>query len=305
MECSTGDLAARLLRCPVGCAFLLTIERDRIPVQLAVSPHEAFARAVVALHALNPWSGSFDRAVAAVLSRSSYLALLAREVAALPGNCWWTAPLDGTRQVLVSDATPRSTSSQEASPESLARWEAYAQRPLPWRITSTLRGEFSCLDTVIAQGSADWLEPEEYDRFAAEIDESARVLEVSSPADWHALCVSFPSVNQNPNSPAGAGSLSPDWERVAAQWDGVHLTFTGLLTTPFVCHRSAAGTTMLWSRDTEGTMWLSGDFLRKGSPLGPIDREESESKLTAPLMDDELGISDWPPDESRRMIYRG
>ena len=71
MEPSTKDLAARLLRCPVGCAFLLTIARDQIPVEVAVTPRQAFARAVVALDALNPWSGYFEQAVTAALSQGS------------------------------------------------------------------------------------------------------------------------------------------------------------------------------------------------------------------------------------------
>ncbi len=303
MESSTDDLAARLLRCPLGCAFLLTIARDKIPVSLAVTPREAFGRAVVALRALNPWSGSFDRAVAAVLSRGSDLAPLAREIAAHPGNRWWGEPLDRTRQVLVSEAMPNPVSSK-ASPDSLARWEAYAQRPVGWRMTSTLTRGYSCLDTVIAWGSGDWMGLEHYRRFAAEIDESARMLEISSPADWHEFCVAFACVNQDSSSPAGAGSLSPDWSRVASGWDGVHLTFMGLLTATFVRHRSAAGTTMLWSWDTEGTLWLPGDFVRPGAPLAPIDRDASEFRISRPLMDDELGIPDWPPDEGR-VHYRG
>ena len=305
MGSSTEELAANLLRCPVGCAFLLTIARDRVPIALAVTPRHAFARAVVALRALNPWSGSFDRAVPAVLSRGSDLNGLAREVTAHPNSRWWTTPFDRSRQVLVSDETPHSTASQAASPESLAHWEAYAQRPLGWRMSSTLSGGYSCLDTVIAAGEGDWMEPETYRRFAAQVDESVRILEISTPADWHALCAAFPCFNQDPNSPAGAGSLSPDWDHVAAQWDGVHLTFLGLLTTPFVRYSSAAGTTMLWSWDTEGTVWLPGNSVRAGTPLPPLDRDASEfGGVAAPLMPGELGIPDWPPDAGP-VHYRG
>ncbi len=291
----TDDVASSLLRCPVGCAFLLTIARDRIPVALAVTPHEACARAVVALRALNPWSGSFERAVSAVLSRGSDLTSLARAAADHPESRWWRAPLDRTRQVLVSKETPHPPS-HKASPESLAHWEAYAQRPVGWRMTSTLSGGYSCLDTVIARGDGDWMEPETYRRFAAQVDESARILEISAPADWHALCAAFPCFNQDPNSPAGAGSLSPDWDRVAAQWDGVHLTFLGLLTTPFVRYSSEAGNTMLWSWDTEGTMWLPGEFLRAGAPLPPLDCCASEIQVINPLTERDLGLPDWPPD---------
>ena len=133
-------------------------------------------------------------------------------------------------------------------------------------------------------------------RLEAEIEDSARVREIASPEDWHSLCVSYPRVNQDPNSPAGAGTLSPDWARVATQWDGVHLTFMALLTAPFVRHSSAAGTTMLWSWDTEGTMWLPGEFLRAGAPLAALDRDEARG-LVRRLTPDELGIR---ADDDRR-----
>ena len=70
MEPRTDELAARLLRCPVGCAFLLTIERDQVPVALAVTPPQAFARAAAAVRTFDPWSRDFAQAVPAALSRS-------------------------------------------------------------------------------------------------------------------------------------------------------------------------------------------------------------------------------------------
>ena len=124
MESRADDLAARLLRCPVGCAFLLTIVRGKIPVALAVTPRQAFPRAVAALSTLNPWMDGFDRAVAAVLSKGSDLALLAREVSAHPASRWWAAPIDRTRQVLVSSCESYRASSRRMSPESVAHWEA-------------------------------------------------------------------------------------------------------------------------------------------------------------------------------------
>ena len=296
MGSRSNDLAARLLRCPVGCAFLLTIVRDEVPIGLAVTPPQAFARAAIALDTLNPWSADFERTVAAALSRGADLASLARAVVTHPQSRWWTAPMDPTRQLLVIDDTAHPTSARTMPPASNVRWESYAQRPVGWRITSTLWGAYSCVDTAIASGVGDWTQVTSHRRFAAEIDESARVFEVSGPADWHTLCVSFPRVNQHPNSPAGIDTLSPDWGRVGTQWNGVHLTFMGLLTAPFVRYSSADGTaTMLWSWNTEGTLWLPGDFVRAGAPLVPLDRDASEIRTTGPLMNEDLGIPEWPP----------
>ena len=65
-------------------------------------------------------------------------------------------------------------------------------------------------------------------------------------------------------------ALVPDWRRLAEDYDGVHLTFAGLLTTPFVPETSESGTTMLWTWDAEITEWLP-DAVRPGAPLPAVD----------------------------------
>ena len=284
MEPRADDWADRILRSPVGCCFLLTIERDRIPVDLAVTPPQAFVRAARAKDVVNPWSPTFERDVRAAFSLRPRLEHVARQVAAHPGSRWWTAPFDKTRQVFVTSDELEIVSSRTASPESSFKWEDYAERPVGWRITSTQRGTYSCLDAVISRGVGDWVSSSAFPRFEAEIDESARVLEIVGPADWHALCVAHPRTNRDPQSPSGAGTLVPDWTSVASLWDGVHLTLMALLTVPFVRQTSAAGTTMLWSWDTEGIWWLRGDFVRAGAPLGTVDRVDRNLPDVSPLI---------------------
>lgn len=274
------ELADALLRCPVGCNFLRTIERDKVPLSVALMPAQSFVHAAVALGALNPWSDGFDMAIYTALAAGDRLSDLAHEVAAHPKASWWTAPMDKSQQVLVTD------DQRESSPHPSERnrwWEDYAQRHTQWRLTSTLHRESSCVDIIIARGIGDWPPHSEQRRFTAEVDESARVLEISTPADWHSLCAAFPRVNQHPNTPPeiGVGMLVPDWSRVAEQWDGVHLTFAGLLSVPLVRHSTAVGAAMNWTWDTEGTMWLPGEFLRaSGSlPAFPDDRLEFPSPL--------------------------
>ena len=53
---------------------------------------------------------------------------------------------------------------------------------------------------------------------------------------------------------------------------------------------------MLWSWDTEGTMWLPGDFVRAGALPEPVGPDASEFGVARPLMENELGMPDWPPD---------
>ena len=301
MTITPDALAAGLLRCPIGCAFLLTIERDGFPAALAVAPGQAYARAAVALRALNPWMANSQEATMAVLARAPQLERLAHEVAEQPGAGWWTAPIDSERQVLLVDQEPRP-------PTPGWSWEDYAERPIDWRMTSTLRGGVSCGDVVIASGVGDWGDGPLVRR-AAVVNAAARVREIVSPADWHALCASHPHVRQKPEpSPPPrsgvayaqlgleqegqdrAGMLVPDWSALAADWDGVHLTFAGLLTVPFTEHESEAGRTMMWSWDTEGTTWLQGAFLRAGEPLPPAPEELDSHNLVRRLDNDYLGI---------------
>ena len=286
------SIASQLVSCPVGCAFLLTLQRDQVPVALAVTPHQIFARLATASRAVDPWSPIFEREVAAVLSRGTHLLSLAHEVVAHPGSQWWTAPMDRTRQVLVVDNPP----TQVPCLKSASGWEAYAERPKGWRVTSTLSEGYSCLDAVVASGVGDWPSPSEQSRFKAEIDDSARVLEIVTAADWHALCISYPRTNQWSSSPAGVGTLTPDWDRVATRWEGIHLTLLALFTVPFVPYNSEAGTTMMWSWNTEGTLWLPGGLLRAGAPLPPLRcNPNTESQDITPLMSADLGLHNYAP----------
>ena len=272
----------QLLSCPVGCAFLLTIERDQAPLDLAVTPLESFSRLASVLRRITPWSGTFDHDVPGLLALAPRLADLAREAATHPGSQWWASPMNPGQQVIIPDDPFTEPHPLEAAPD----WESYAERPREWRFTSTLYGELSCLDTIISYGVGDWPHGRR-GRFSAEIDGSARILEITGPDDWHSLCANHPRPNQHRDSPAGEGALTLDWLSVATRWDGIHLTFLSILTSPFVRVTSEAGTTMMWSWNTEGTLWLPGSFLQAGTPLPPVHELEYDIK---PLMSDDLGV---------------
>ena len=62
-------LAEMLLRCPVGCNFLWTIERDQVPLAQALAPEQAFERATIALRDLYPWANRAARARSEALER--------------------------------------------------------------------------------------------------------------------------------------------------------------------------------------------------------------------------------------------
>ena len=80
--------------------------------------------------------------------------------------------------------------------------------------------------------------------------------EITSPLDAHELCARYPTRGNGrgrylrlfpvkriePNSDTDERSfLTVDWEAAAKDWDGVHLTFGGLLTSDSVRVASSAG----------------------------------------------------------------
>jgi hypothetical protein len=60
--------------------------------------------------------------------------------------------------------------------------------------------------------------------------------------------------------------LVPAWAAVAADWDGVHVTFGGLLTAEQVRVHGPDGWTALWGWDSEMTVWLRWAFV-EATPL--------------------------------------
>jgi hypothetical protein len=126
----------------------------------------------------------------------------------------------------------------------------------------------------------------------------ARVWEVHRPDDWVRLVEAYPKrairahsgwelpgPNQRQRDIGGlltvlgqhavrahvSHHLLPDWAAVAADYDGVHLSWAGFLTTEgYVCDLDAVGVTMLRYWGSERTHWLAdvfGDPVPLGAPV--------------------------------------
>jgi hypothetical protein len=121
-----------------------------------------------------------------------------------------------------------------------------------------------------------------------QVPHSARIFEIDGPLAWHDLCLRYPAKGirdrSRPDFSGDDGQLVPNWSAVAADWDAVHLTFGGLLTSEQVRIESAAGWTYHWDWDAEQTMWLRWLFTASermpdherispisGWPWAPID----------------------------------
>lgn len=265
--------AEAMLRCPVGCNFLWTIVRDHAPLERALAPAEACERAAVALRALYPWTERSQEALDLALARGHGLEALAREVTAHPASQWWNEPFDIARQVLFTGRALPSRLGPDLGPS--PAWEDYAERPTAWRVSSTTHDGVSSADMAMLTRVGDWERPERYQRSRAVVDPGASVFEVTSPEDWHALSAEAPREYLHDSGATETSLLVPDWARLADEYDGVHLTFGGLLTTPHVRVRSAAGTTRLRSWDAEFTIWVT-DVVRAGPPLPPAATQHVE-----------------------------
>ncbi len=295
------DLAARVeqfLSAPVAAAVFILADRGGLDADALADPALVTALASSAIADLTPWVSDPGSAHlrAEVLQQVRRLRTLVSDVLADPRNAWWQLPAVGSLQVHLVDqratrAGPRPDPMHVSVPTGALRpMEAYGQRPTNAVLTSTLlpvrEGE------VIASGGhgelaygwdADPIYPVAQTRL--EVDHQARVYEVTAAADWHALALTYgdPLTHPGPDSNLlNCGGidhgLAPTWSAVAADYDGVHLSFAGLLSALFVPVSTATVSTTLWSWTYECTCWLRSAFTTS-TPLAELTTELEAPQL--------------------------
>jgi hypothetical protein len=248
-----------LLAAPLGCAFFLLAEREGLPVGELCRPPVAAALAAEVAIQLNPWTTYAPEGRAEVLGRAGEVRGLAADVLADPRSAWWWAPL-APRQVYLDTVGDRP----RPAPEPGSGWSAYAQRPEWPLVTSTPYEGGSGLHEAVAAQVGD-LDPT-YPLAHAEVTVAAgaRVYEVRGAADWRALARRHPvrrSADDVRQDPAGlASDVAPDWVSVGREWDGVHLSFGGLLGASLVPLGGPGERTTLWTWECEQTVWLRDAF---------------------------------------------
>ncbi len=125
-------------------------------------------------------------------------------------------------------------------------------------------------------------------RWLLPVQPSARVWNINGPEDWARLVETYPKVatrphagwelpgpNQHPSDTKMLRSIAtqhavrteiaahvlPDWEGVAANFDGVHLSWAGFLTSEgYISDLSDGGVTMMRYWGSERTLWLHDVF---------------------------------------------
>jgi hypothetical protein len=95
------------------------------------------------------------------------------------------------------------------------------------------------------------------------VDGTPRIFEITGPARWAELVSMYPmgvtaARRHDWYRTTGQDSdwFIPDWSAVAADYDAVHLTMWGYLTTPGMAIAAADGATVLAGWDPDSTYWL-------------------------------------------------
>lgn len=262
-----------LLRSPGGCALLLkAVEAGMTPAEI-VEPVTALHLVSGAIGEINPWIGEHDEIVRMLLNEGKAHRGLAGVLVREPGIERWWAPLDRDRQVWIEPKSHIDLASLDPFPtpdHPPGRFEIYAQHPHPWGSTSTeIDGWTSQLANLVS-GNGDWHVNYRAKRARVRVAPDARVFEVDSAEDWHALTVRYgvgsrPDRAPHPNELVGPpwgwnDSVVPDWQAVAREWDGVHVTLWGYLTATQVRVVSDPDWSELWSWEGEQTTWLRWVF---------------------------------------------
>ena len=147
--------------------------------------------------------------------------------------------------------------------------------------------------------SAWELEPDPVTRWHLPIERPVKVFEIHRPGDWVCLVTTYPATahgytgwelpglnqhrsdldvlltieGQHAARTRMRHRLVPDWAAVAADYDGVHLTWAGFLTSEgYVSDLAGGDVTMLRYWFSERTLWLRDVF---GEPI-PLDAPRSD-----------------------------
>jgi hypothetical protein len=253
-----------------GCADAAGLTADDL-----ADPATAMAVASTAMRKLGPWSGQAAWERDAALGEVNDLRDLVTAVVGDTRNTWWWADLQRDRQLWVSDITLNPAEFVLPVPTEYTRWMIYAQHPnyadcidtsteldgAPAQVRSGLHNELA------GAVPTDWYPTFPLRQAHITVADTARVYEIHRPQAWRDLVLRYCDLDEyagpDTNLLSSAGidhGPAPIWHRVAADWDGVHLSFFGLLTTLYTPLTRDSITTTMWAWQSERTLWLRDAF---------------------------------------------
>ncbi|HEY6498311.1 MAG TPA: hypothetical protein VIZ20_02735 [Streptosporangiaceae bacterium] len=239
---------------------------------------------------------AWDRQLATPAARDA-LSPVAAAVAAAPAAAWWWTPAALDDQHYVEWIDPRHDHSPAltGAPAKLAAWrrdtladeDRAAERPAdpraPWSghwwstpalsglpATTRAAAGLGAVALALTEDAMGWHEARVWPVHARP---GARVYELTGPAAWTELVRRYPlEVTRSRRhdwfrATGRAGRwLIPDYAAVAADWDAVHLTVAGYLSTAgAACPVDRKVATVLAGWNPDQTWWLT-DALTLGGP---------------------------------------
>ena len=253
---------AGLLNSAVGCAFLLALEESGLTPADAADRITALRMAAACADYVFRFNSDHDVVAPGVLQLAEGKTEQARALLEHPDIAWWFSDIDLCAQSWVSIhgtpdkfiyGTPPDTMAWVSPGNPSTGWEVKAQKPYGNQITSTLYSPHLSSELVAYdERTGDYLCQFPLAWWTVHFPEQVRVFEIHGPSDWHHLCVRYPARGSEDDR------LVPDWGAASEEWDGVHLSLGGLLTTEQNQYESSDGWTMLDFWHAEQTFWLRG-----------------------------------------------
>lgn len=236
---------------------------DRLAPELLGDIERLAATVVAHIDGLAWWDASRYEALHELLDHGAAFRGLAAHVLGVPATRWWDDDIDGAAQVTLGpvDAPPDLAA--------LAADQFALIDRSPWRLPQALTTSVSLgprLPSVrlgALEAVSRW--PDPVGCWSVSIHPQARIYEVHNPRHWTDLCERYPWSGPRPPDFArwGVPTLEaswPDWFTVATDWDGVHVSMTGLLGAAGVPVIVGGRGTVLEDVDSEFTTWFRPMF---------------------------------------------
>ncbi|MGH2828981.1 MAG: hypothetical protein ACRDJM_00710 [Actinomycetota bacterium] len=210
-----------------------------------------------------PWNSVRESITPRLLRGKELLRPAAERLAESRGARPWFLPLDPSAQIWVSREGV-APSASKFTPDLGPCRHSHVVRPARAFSTSTQRSFIPCSWLLDAwEGTPK----PPFDLWRMPVREDTRVFEILGSRDWAHLVSTYPAdttdLHEHMLADYGITErpfLSPNWEAVARDYDGVHLSEIGRLTTESVPLSLGAGVCMLECWDTEATEWMRWVF---------------------------------------------
>lgn len=260
----TSPRANALLRSPIGLELLYLIEWRQ---EASLTDDELLDRVLEARSSASVYRGDYVEHVGFLRAQAARYVVWAERIAARMEH-WWD-PLNRSGQVWAHP-TPAPPVPTKLVTE-LTQFSVETPKPR--------RAFWTC--TFVPRVVTPWLKHGERPLEDARIwlltvSDQARVFEVQSPEDWWKLAQSYPAktpgftyamtpLSMHPGVLTSDRSsrharVDPDWQAVARDWDGVHLSMAGVMTAEDVPLERDGVVTELRGWEVESTVWLRWVF---------------------------------------------